>query len=44
MNVRVFRGIVSAISTLITIGVGVLVGTLTAVVLITLLWGYMSIS
>lgn len=44
MNVRVFRGIVSAISTLIAIGVGVLVGTLTAVVLITLLWGYMSIS
>jgi hypothetical protein len=44
MNVRVFRGIVSAISTLFAISVGMLVGTLTAVFLITLLWGYISVS
>jgi hypothetical protein len=38
------RGLVSAISALIAIGVGMLVGTLMGVFLITLLWGYMSIS
>jgi hypothetical protein len=41
MNVRGFRGFISAISALIAVGVGMLVGTLTAAIMVILLWGHL---